>query len=747
MEVEFLRQLLDEEFQEGHEVVEHLEHILQVLNTEDLLFKVFRIDDENSNKISKRFLKRIFTVAKINHWKKSWLGLCLMGFASDKMTQKQVNLIQEEWFKWILESLKNRPQWINAGLISLVAAKFVRAASKYPDSKRTVLSTHVPKLVQLITKTIGMDGKETTVTQSESLEAIRMLIAVNPNSVKPYAQRIEEVLFNRLFLHQREPDEETDEEVMITLSQLSVCEEDSWNRSTTQLFNILDWILNKAYSGIEEKKDLNDNTDDKFIKQLIGIESPTENKAKQIKSQFSIAMKCLSMFLSGNLNAFCYSVPLNRFGSLIMKVLKVERDDVELSHDKKESTLDPIDRYTIIPHFHRITYQFVSCLVTSLNRSILPYVLPLCQTIVGGLDENRNSPSLRGQVYKTIKSFVIGLGASLIETIGLPAIPFILNDIKEYFSQRRDNITITLQSVNKKQKKNAEESFGMKKVDQTAELDESTCVINGLDALESILLYGGSLIPLSIRTEIDTVTTSCFFEQCIDKSSTKLPLLRCLLNSLLSPTPNQPSCLPYALIIFRRGRTDTNLEISNFCVQAMAVCELIIHPRAPPLPLHRSSVLSEVNQQQQQPLAVFQPQLFGQNKKKQEKDSMDIVKSKESKKQEEEKKQQNKRKAEEIFQKVAEKVEEEKKEVEVEESESEEEEPVVVEQVSKKTKIQLPQIPQKREVKKVQKEEESEESEEEESEEESNVHRSSKEEESEEEEISLVDEGPDSDDE
>jgi len=76
---------------------------------------------------------------------------------------------------------------------------------------------------------------------------------------------------------------------------------------------------------------------------------------------------------------------------------------------------------------------------------------------------------------------------------------------------------------------------------------------------------------------------SCAPEHLFGDSSYRLALLRLGRAFLLSPCTSQPPSLPFLVAAFRSGLNDCAQEVRRFSAEALRICMLYAHPRAPPV--------------------------------------------------------------------------------------------------------------------------------------------------------------------
>ena len=104
----------------------------------------------------------------------------------------------------------------------------------------------------------------------------------------------------------------------------------------------------------------------------------------------------------------------------------------------------------------------------------------------------------------------------------------------------------------------------------------------------TVLQTCGSLLPLATRLSIDT-SLMRYVTPIVEPmapnvvAATRVEALQAIIVSLCAAHRTQSPLLPHALCAFRAGLSDANPQVSMLSSQGLAVCEALIHPRAPAL--------------------------------------------------------------------------------------------------------------------------------------------------------------------
>lgn len=111
-----------------------------------------------------------------------------------------------------------------------------------------------------------------------------------------------------------------------------------------------------------------------------------------------------------------------------------------------------------------------------------------------------------------------------------------------------------------------------------------------IDVVKALLTVYGSAMKSRQSATIDDLIVSRLLHT---SQATKFPsaaeirvkkkLYDCLLAAVMAPSISHASILPMAIRIFSAGQNDGTHELQETCKQALMICDLIVHPRLPPL--------------------------------------------------------------------------------------------------------------------------------------------------------------------
>ncbi|PRP88511.1 hypothetical protein PROFUN_03237 [Planoprotostelium fungivorum] len=586
--------------------LDRLDYVLTVLSQDELLTRALSTGDRAEQKQCNQWLTKVSSLAKDKKWEVVWAGLCLWRQSISSCTQQQLSEHLEPWIKQLTDMLKRGRADITSGmkcLLALTTAELIERGCHFAETKRAMLNLHVPRLVPMIVKVVE---KSILTSRSEALEALRLSSRCHPNAFKSLLPKIEDLLFNQILTES----EETRTESIITLAELASTNESSWTRTANRAIRGSHYLLGIIYTGVDDQP-YQDISDDQHLSSLLSV----RNDANVLASQYSSLLKLSSVLLEKGADEkreeLQVQVPIHDYVRLIKRGLTPEHDHVTVSQ-KIDTDLDDVDRTMVIfalsmlsdteklfSHVHTCSYRLLSSLLLSVRTALSPFLSDITSLLLAGLEDTQTSPSLREEVYKCSSYFVSFFGIHGASSVSTAVLSSLYGQLSSFLASRRDSNTIVMQvghnskelhsiaSIVKRQKKTSEEQLGSKNVQKVRTMNQSEekNILAALTAFMNIIQYSGTVLPYTIRCELDTLLCSILLDPSI-----LLALMKCLLTSILSPVANQPSVLSYALAIFSKGRNDPSQQISLFCAAAVSTCELSIHPRAPPLIVNKLTV-------------------------------------------------------------------------------------------------------------------------------------------------------------
>ncbi|KAJ3056132.1 hypothetical protein HK097_007964 [Rhizophlyctis rosea] len=249
--------------------------------------------------------------------------------------------------------------------------------------------------------------------------------------------------------------------------------------------------------------------------------------------------------------------------------------------------------FVTLPRCYMSINKLLSAVVESAPAHMSAHSNQLWNFSIRGLEVSAASLDLRKSVYQTIKTFIIRIGFGLTEDQIRKHLVAILQDVQPDVAQVAVNVDVASQrQTNKKRKWQAVGSAA----DSPKDEDRRGVKDGALDLLEHILSLGFS-IPAVLRSKVnhtiisllitigsDLVFTAKRTSESLDEQNLQhLRLLRCLMSSIMHTEEGQESVLVYGMRLFGAFLRSPVPEIRGFCTEALNLCDLIIHPKLPPL--------------------------------------------------------------------------------------------------------------------------------------------------------------------
>ncbi|KAM3850466.1 proline-, glutamic acid- and leucine-rich protein 1 [Diretmus argenteus] len=310
-------------------------------------------------------------------------------------------------------------------------------------------------------------------------------------------------------------------------------------------------------------------------------------------------------------------LPVRPLLNLVCRALAVSSKSINLTGDGNL-------RLLVLPAVHTNTLEVLSSLITTVRSGMVQYSTVLqrlfSQTLSAwtplpeaSLGQQRAFSSVRVSVYKALELWVQvgGASSSILQgnaTHSELLFGHLLGDITpgaESFKLRTGPASGLLVPAGKPGPRSRkimvpDPSSLQRKGDLLANQD--TC-LSALRALRHIILTSGTMLKDDIHKRLqDVVLPLCVRLQQQSSSSVsgdpaggvsgqysgaapRRELYRLLLALVLVSSPRWPAPLPCAVSIFSRGRTDRSLKVSSFCIEALTVCNSLLHPRTPSISL------------------------------------------------------------------------------------------------------------------------------------------------------------------
>ncbi|KAL6065641.1 hypothetical protein QOT17_010105 [Balamuthia mandrillaris] len=354
---------------------------------------------------------------------------------------------------------------------------------------------------------------------------------------------------------------------------------------------------------------------------------------------FDGLLQCLQQCLEGHNTAHfpVRAVPIEAIFHLLCRIFALDTTSLSDGYDTTDCLLTQAELRSVLPFLHRHAYKLLSALLRCAHRQLLPLSATIGNLLLQSLQQTTQGPltSVRPVVHHSIAQCFTILGSGLCPHFAAEILGKLLAELKTCFLQCQvDETTTTLTAQRSKASKKqavhttpvAAQPLGQMQYCGADASDASMRSLQPLtEAIYAIVSQGGSLLPHSLRQQLDAVVVSllslcnkkerlrhrptakqdlsffastAYYHALASSPRTRATLYQLLFASVLSPVSGLPTVFPYALDLFTAGSRDPSPRVSALCGQFLRICEVHIHPRVPPSlmppPIPASSTLSNL---------------------------------------------------------------------------------------------------------------------------------------------------------
>eukprot|EP01132_Coremiostelium_polycephalum_P005717 gene5717-7112_t len=529
------------------------------------------------------------------------------------------------------------------GSIIITISILIEKSSKWNDLRRSITSQSVmSQLTTVILTSLDPSLGFPVECKIDSLVAISSLIDTVSTALKPYLGKIESYCYPLLY-HCHKSIQESASSVIAKLHQcVGINTTDLyWDIVIQKILTQMNLIVDQLYEGLEEDEQdengrkidrteirkivlpgsnkLNNLGDDQVMSMLkhlsnVPFPSPPSTSTKDQSALhyqrgsfhlkgFQGLSHCLIKLLSTHTITPC-PIPLDEIIKLLCRILNVNTQHLHSLSIANNFSISQM--MCFISTLHELSFTILSNMLKVPLRSRLTL-----------------SPQLHTEVYKTIKDVIESFGSSCYESLAIPLVPLILNDIQPYIPEQENSANTIISSAtssntsckninySKRLAVSASVEAALNKqtivatignVDPTLIQDYSSISIKSaaLKALESMLLHCDQLL-VSLLLECHSLSTIKKGTTYYTNSSYycweyRRGLYKCLLNCVLKPISTLPPILPYAIRLFTIGmNTDYHPKVRSICAKGVSICESLIHPQSPGLVSSTTDVFASLD--------------------------------------------------------------------------------------------------------------------------------------------------------
>ncbi|CDH58674.1 hypothetical protein RO3G_10906 [Lichtheimia corymbifera JMRC:FSU:9682] len=267
----------------------------------------------------------------------------------------------------------------------------------------------------------------------------------------------------------------------------------------------------------------------------------------------------------------------------------------------------PKDEHTclmgLLPALYLSTNKVLSSLLYCADAGMTQYGKLLSSILLRLLSESKNKRSLRISVYELLSLCLEQYGHAFAANISKAAVQCVCDDLK---IPERKPVSI-ISNVKAGKKRAADQQTGAVIDGEEAQSVPGDVQLAALDAAEQLMVCYGHAMGEAQRRALDTAIISRLLQPSnAETTIIKGKLYDYVIASVMNPNPAQASILPYAVRIFTAGVNAETHELRAICKRGLAICDLCVHTRLPPIqravsapaaPAIQTQVVEEVVQQ------------------------------------------------------------------------------------------------------------------------------------------------------
>ncbi|KAL9223986.1 hypothetical protein vseg_000064 [Gypsophila vaccaria] len=566
------------------------------------------------------WVDHVLSLARSNSPDKSWAGVCLLGVTCTGCSSDRFLSSFSDWFNVLASHIQQ------SGVSDIVRVASCAAASDlltrlggFSNTKKDGISC-AGKLVQPILKTLTGDASE------EMLEIAAQLLCTVlshfPSSLNRYYDNAEAAIVSKIMSGNCSS---------ILLKKLACClaslpkakgDEESWSLMMRKILLSLSSLLDSALEGLEEESRCG-----KAVTLLIppGKDPPPplggqviggainngDMSQQSVISIISCLMQCCCTMLTSSFQVQVV-VPVRPLLATIERVLMVNGSLPEALQPFTTAMQQELVCLHL-PVLHQNVLEVLPALQKGLHSQVLPYA-PEILWLLTKYFERCSLPELRTKAYAVVRSLLISMGSGMALYISQIVIDNGFIDLKAAIygcdKELSGQVSVEPSRGNHKKRRKHGSASGFSLEHQVSvhpECNEPqehrasiSLKIAAVEALEALIIVGGSLKSDSWRSDIDHLLMEVVANACKEdwnnigkpvplraygaaSEDLQLAALRALLASLLSPASIRPPYLAQGLELFLKGKQNAGTKVAEFCAQALLALEVLIHPRALPL--------------------------------------------------------------------------------------------------------------------------------------------------------------------
>ncbi|KAI9476121.1 MAG: rRNA processing/ribosome biogenesis-domain-containing protein [Benjaminiella poitrasii] len=358
---------------------------------------------------------------------------------------------------------------------------------------------------------------------------------------------------------------------------------EQWKESLLRLIGSVHACLNRLFDTVDEE---NQEVELPKPYPFLSVSSDYVEAFPVLLRRIQLLQDCISTFLTTS-TTIAVGVPVVHLIDLICRIYNVFEGSLMREYKDKNEFFTLM---MCLPALHLSTSKMFSSLLYCSGKELIGYNKLFSRILLRLLNEHKNKRTLKSSVYNLLSLCLEKCGYAFAEIIYKPFISSVLNDLR-IIEQKSASIIASTQQQKKSHKKRRTEITNSDSL--TTKLVSAASVdvqVAGLQALTTLLDVYGFSMENGQRAAVDGTVLSRLIQVIhpTDMSDEEITLVKaelynCLMSSATHPIETQASILPHASRLFSAGINEQSHQLQVICKKGLAICDLIMHSRLPPI--------------------------------------------------------------------------------------------------------------------------------------------------------------------
>ncbi|KAI9023758.1 rRNA processing/ribosome biogenesis-domain-containing protein [Phycomyces nitens] len=570
----------------------NLPFVLEIIINHQLLAFSPTEDNVEESAVFRKWTVRLNALLNSKNASVRCAAIALIKITCEQSSAMLVANIQTWSMQLLNLVLKPEPEIVHKEAITTLSYIFQYTANK-PELQREITSPNMSRFNQaLLTLSQNRELLPTT------LSALAINAKLFPSASRHVADHCQKLCLTHMdgsnYL-----DQETTTAIARCMASLyqtgvKVAVVDQWKQTILRLIGSVHVSLDRLFDSVDEEYDVNDALES-FPSPPLSIDF--REAFPVLARRIHILEECIIEFTSTQ-TTVAVPMPVSHLLDLVCRIYNVYEGSLMREY-KEKAEFDSL--MSFLPSLHLGANKLLASILYCSGQEMSRYSKLFSRILLRLLTEHKSKRVLKISVYTLMSLCFQKCGYAFANAVAKPLCPILLEDIKLVEEQKMSVMTPSHggKKSGKKRRLEVTNSDALATT-ETISAADTEVQLAALSALESLLTYYGSSMENIMRTSIDSLLLSTIL-QGTQMTETprqtfvlaKQKLYQCLLTSVMNPIETQASILPHAMRIFSAGVNDQTQQLRLTCLHGLAVCDLIIHPRLPPIqraPIESSSV-------------------------------------------------------------------------------------------------------------------------------------------------------------